>query len=475
MTLVFIALLSVFALIGISSSFKKKNNSKDYLLAGQDVPPWLVALSAVATNNSGYMFIGMIGYTYKVGLQSIWLMVGWVIGDFIGSMLVYGKLKPYSEKFRIFSFGSLIANNKGQNSRVIQLVAGLISLIFLSSYAAAQFSAGGKALSSTFGWSNTLGVVLGAGLVVAYCFSGGIRASIWTDAAQSIVMIFSMGMLLYVAVNETGGWSDAVDKLQDVNTDYLAVLSKNKSLSSALLFAFGWLFAGFGVVGQPHIMVRYMTLDKPENIKKVRWFYYPWYIAFYAMAIGVGLMARITLPASEAFDPELALPMMSMQLLPDYLVGVMLAGIFAATISTADSLVISCTASLSNDIFPRFKHNYKVGKMFTIGIALFAIALSLLGNKSVFEIVIYSWAILGTVFGPVITLRMLGKEISQASTLTMMILAGGTTILWNMVGLSSVVYEMLPGICVGFLVYFGMTAFSSNTATSGNKGKTVAD
>lgn len=463
MIVVFISVLLLFAAIGISSAQKKKSNTKDYLLAGQDVKPWLVGLSAVATNNSGYMFIGMIGYTYKVGLESIWLMVGWIVGDFIGSIYVYGKLRYISDRHKILSFGSLVANNKGKNIRSVQFLAGIVSLVFLSTYAAAQFTAGGKALYATLQWDQSIGVVMSAVLVVLYCFAGGIRASIWTDAAQSIVMVFAMGLLLVYAVMDQGGWSDTWIKLGEVSTDYLTIIDSSKSLPMAILFLLGWLFAGFGVVGQPHIMVRYMTLDKPENIGKVRLYYYTWFTGFYALAIGVGLLSRIVLTQQGDFDPELALPLMSVQLLPDYLAGIMLAGILAATISTADSLIISCTASLSNDVFPRFKQHYLASKLFTIGITVFAVGIALWGRSSVFEIVIYAWAVLGTIFGPVITLRMIGKYIDKKTTLAMMISACAVTVVWNLTGLGlTVVYEMMPGIVTGFGVFWAMSSIGLN-------------
>ncbi|MFT7032602.1 MAG: sodium/proline symporter [Cyclobacteriaceae bacterium] len=463
MIVVFIIVLLLFAAIGISSAQKKKANTKDYLLAGQNVKPWLVGLSAVATNNSGYMFIGMIGYTYTVGLQSIWLMVGWIVGDFIGSIFVYGKLRQMSDQYKILSFGSLVANNNGKNIRSVQFLAGIISLVFLSTYAAAQFSAGGKALYATLEWNQSIGIVMSAVLVVLYCFAGGIRASIWTDAAQSIVMVLAMSLLLVYAVIDQGGWSDTWIKLGEVSTDYLSIIDSSKSLPMAILFLLGWLFAGFGVVGQPHIMVRYMTLDKPENIGKVRLYYYTWFTGFYALAIGVGLLSRIVLTQQGDFDPELALPLMTVQLLPDYLAGIMLAGILAATISTADSLIISCTASLSNDVFPQFKQDYLASKLFTVGITVLAVGIALWGRSSVFEIVIYAWAVLGTVFGPVITLRMMGKHINQKTTLAMMIGACAVTLVWNFTGLGlKVVYEMMPGIMTGFGVYLGMTSIGLN-------------
>ncbi len=454
MIAVFIIVLLAFAAIGISSFRFKKTTSQDYLLASQSVPAWLVALSAVATNNSGYMFIGMIGYSYIEGLSSIWLMVGWILGDLFGSFMVYGRLRDYSEKFGLYSFGSLLANDQGNNLPLVQRIAGLLSLVFLSLYAAAQFNAGGKALFATLSIDPWIGVLIGCVLVVMYCFSGGIRASIWTDAAQSIVMIIAMGLLFLYAVEDQGGMDNSISKLSEVSTDYMSWMGAGGSISTAGLIIVGWFFAGLGVVGQPHCMVRFMTLKKDSKVGTVRWYYYSWFTGFYALAIGVGLWSRIVLSDQGAFDPELALPMMTLHLMPDYMVGIVLAGIFAATISTADSLIISCTAAVSNDLFPRLKEVYSANKWLTIGIAIGAALVTLWGNTSVFHVVIYAWAVLGSTFGPVVILRMLNQRIDQVTTISMILVSAIVVIGWNALGWgTTIVYEMLPGIISGFLVY----------------------
>ena len=468
--IVFTLFLAGFAFVGISSSKKKKKNTQDYLLAGQDVKPWLVALSAVATNNSGYMFIGMIGYTYTVGLSSIWIMIGWILGDFIASLFIYKNVRTISGDNNLLSFGSLLAHRKNGLLPMVRFLAGLLSMVFLCTYAAAQFYAGGKALLVTLDWPETVGIVLGAVLVVAYCFSGGIRASIWTDAAQSIVMIISMSALMWVAVDSIGGFEATVNSLQKVGGSYMGLMPEfgNELQGWApLLFVVGWIFAGFGVVGQPHIMVRYMTLNSPKKMNEVRAYYYTWFTAFYAMAIMVGLVSRvIIIPPADGFDPELALPTLSMQLLPDFMVGVMLAGIFAATISTADSLVISCTAAVTNDLFPKLKNNYKLSKAVTMGVTVLSIGIALLAltaGESVFQIVIYSWAILGSAFGPLLSLQMLNKAPGQTVSVLMIFTGAIVALSWNLTGMGEYTYEMFPGMISGLLVYVISLFFVSNS------------
>ena len=342
----FIGFLFLFTLIGLSSAWRSRGTKEDYYLASGDVRPWLVGLSAVATNNSGYMFIGVIGYTYVTGLASIWLMIGWIAGDFLASLFIHTRLRQATSTSDEVSYAGLLSNWYGQKHSSAQRLIGIISLVFLLTYASAQLVAGGKALHVLLDWPLWSGAVAGAVLVSLYCFAGGIRASIWTDAAQSIVMMFAMGVLLLVALMNLGGVSNAAEQLQSVE-GFMDWLPKDLVFSGwigGVLFIVSWLFAGLSVIGQPHIMVRFMTLNNLANMRRAKLWYYLSFTIFYCMATGVGLLARIYLSDAGSFDAELALPIMAQQLLPPVLVGLILAGIFAASMSTADSLVLSCSA-----------------------------------------------------------------------------------------------------------------------------------
>jgi len=212
----FIGFLLIFTGIGLASAWRSQGTKQDYYLASGSIRPWLVGLSAVATNNSGYMFIGVIGYTYATGLASIWLMIGWIAGDFIASLYVHKRLKHATSNNGEVSYAGVLSHWYGQNHTYLQRIIGVISLLFLLTYAAAQLVAGGKALHVLLNWPLWSGAVAGAILVSLYCFAGGIRASIWTDAAQSVVMIFAMGMLLTVAISDLGGVDAATAQLRSV-------------------------------------------------------------------------------------------------------------------------------------------------------------------------------------------------------------------------------------------------------------------
>jgi len=454
MIIAFVGFLLLFTLVGLSSFIKSQGTSHDYYLANSTVSPWLVGLSAVATNNSGYMFIGVIGYTYATGLASIWLMLGWILGDFLASTFVHGRLRAATRETREVSYAGVLSHWHGANHSHLQRVIGLVSLVFLLAYASAQLVAGSKALQVLFEWPSWAGAVIGAVMILLYCLAGGIRASIWTDAAQSVAMIVAMGLLLVTAVSSFGSIDAVVHEMAAVE-GFLDWFPKDLALpgvAGALLFAVSWIFAGFSVVGQPHIMIRFMALEEENKMQVARLWYYLWFLLFYSMATGVGLLSRIYLADTGSFDAELALPTMAQSLLSPVLVGLILAGIFAAAMSTADSLVLSCSAALSHDILPFRIENPLLIKVSTLVIIVIVLLLALSNNESVFNLVILAWSALASAFVPTLIMLCLGVRLSQKVYLLAVFAGLFTALFWRYMGWHGAVFEGLPGIICGLLV-----------------------
>ncbi|MCO1335071.1 sodium/proline symporter [Microbulbifer sp. OS29] len=452
----FMGFLLLFTLVGVSSALFSRGTKADYYLASRGTPPWLVGLSAVATNNSGYMFIGVIGYTYMTGLASIWLMVGWIAGDFIASLYVHKRMRRATSASGEVSYAGVLSNWYGQKHSVLQRLIGIISLLFLLTYASAQLVAGSKALHVLLDWPLWSGAVVGALLVCLYCLTGGIRASIWTDAAQSIVMIGAMGTLLAVALTHLGGVSSAIEQMQAIEgfTGWFPRELVFPGWGGVALFVGSWFFAGLSVIGQPHVMVRFMTLDDSSKMHHARAWYYLWFILFYAMATGVGLLSRVFIVDIGSFDAELALPTMAMELLPPLLVGLILAGIFAATMSTADSLLLNCSAAITHDILPRNIEKTWLLKLVTVAITGGALLLSLANSQSVFSLVLFAWSGLASAFGPLLLVLCFGGRPSQATCITAVVAGFAMAIAWRLLELHSMIYEGLPGITAGLLVFY---------------------
>jgi sodium/proline symporter len=244
--------------------------------------------------------------------------------------------------------------------------------------------------------------------------------------------------------------------LQHVSPTYMQLFPPDLpfgAISGPLLFVAGWMFAGYGVVGQPHIMVRFMTMDNPQNINRVRLYYYSWYAAFYTLTILAALSARLLLPQTTSFDAELALPTLALQLLPEVFVGLILAGLFAATMSTADSQILSCSAAITRDFAFGKKRSYLVTKLATVGVTAIALVIALSGNESVFSLVLIAWSALACAFAPLLTVYALGGKPSETLALTMMVTGLGAMLMWRYLGLSETMYEIAPGILAGLLPY----------------------
>ncbi len=461
----FCLFLFLFALVGSLSILKKKNTSIDYLLANQEVKPWLAAISAIATSNSGYMFIGQIGFTYVYGLQSVWLMFGLIFGDLSSSLFVHKNLREKSQELKVVSFTNLVSKWHGKNYKYVQLFGSVIILIFLSTYAAAQLNAGSKSMHILFGLDYRFGAIVGGFIVLLYCFAGGIRASIWTDAAQSFVMMIAMFLMVFFGISELGGVSSFVDKLHKVSPDYMKWFPSTNFSEFYLapyMFIIGWFFSGIGVIGQPHVMVRFMAIDDTKNIPKTRIYYYTWYTLFYSLTILAAFVARLLIPETNNTDPELALPSLALNLLPEFFVGVVLAGIFAATMSTADSQILACTASITNDLLLNKKNNYFINKLVTLIVTVFVVTIAINDNKNVFNLVLMSWSTLACCFAPLLIINSLKQKVSEFLSLMIMVVPLITLLVWRYYGLNEFIYEVAPGILSGLLFFFFFKIFKKN-------------
>lgn len=411
MEIVFLGLLFFIALIGISSSRFNKPTVKNYYLADKSLSPWLSGLSAMATNNSGYMFIGLIGFTYLNGLSSIWLMIGWILGDYLITKKLFPKIITKSFTSKNVTYASIIGSLL-KNKLITKLIA-VISFVFLLIYASAQFAASGKTLMAVMNWEFYFGVITGGLIVLVYSITSGIRASIWTDAAQSIIMFISMGALVLFSIIEVGGVNQALFQLSEIDGFMSPFQSDHTdSIVFNIFSSLSWIVAGMFVVGQPHIMIRFFAVKNNSDLVQSRAFYYSSYILFYGLAFTVGMLSRLVLDQNIGFDPELALPMMAQILFNPFMVGLIISGIFAATMSTADSLIINCSGNISQDILGLTKFSKTKITSITLTIALTAIIIALINSGSVFSIVVFSWTILGFLLTPLLIMISLNKSIS---------------------------------------------------------------
>tara|TARA_B100001564_G_scaffold347005_1_gene347314 strand:- start:3077 stop:5113 length:2037 start_codon:yes stop_codon:yes gene_type:complete len=447
--------MGIFAGVGIASMWVKQDTTDDYLVAGRGMHPALAALSAVSTWNSGYMFIGFIGFIFLQGYSAIWIAVVSTIGQLVAWIWLYKYIQKEGSERNLRSLSSLVSSKTGAPEAKI---AAVLSVFFLAIYAAAQLTAGGVALKSMLGWSEVTGILIGFVLVVAYCYAGGIRASIWTDAAQSGVMIIGSTILCLVALGKVGGLSGLHDSLSSIDSNMINIYPSGLKFGATLWIA-AFFLGGLGVAGQPQVVSRVMTLKDDSDRKQAMVWFFVWQTPFIALMFLIGLATRAIFPEMLAEDAETGLPRLAQSLNP-ILGGVILASIFAATMSTADSQVLACTAAITDDIKPEWNQDHGKTKKVTLVIAVFATAISLVGQlfpgfgDSVFALVVFAVYGLGGIFVPLILIRMAGYEPDSKHTISMMIAALFGVLIWTVLGFGEYVFPSVPGMGAAFAVHF---------------------
>tara|TARA_B100000575_G_scaffold63337_1_gene48373 strand:+ start:4646 stop:6748 length:2103 start_codon:yes stop_codon:yes gene_type:complete len=457
----FILFMIAFAGIGLASMLVKEDTTDDYLVAGRGMHPALAALSAVSTWNSGYMFIGFIGFTFTMGYSIVWIAFGSMAGQIVAWIWLYKFIQESANERGLRSLSSLVSEATGSPEAKL---AAILSILFLSVYAAAQLTSGGKALYVMLGWSEVIGILIGFVLVVAYCYAGGIRASIWTDAAQSSVMIIGSTLLCWVALGEIGGFSGLHSGLEAQNANLTSFVPADLGFG-VTLWAFAFFLGGLSVAGQPQVVTRVMTLGSDKDRKTAMLWFFAWQTPFLLIMTVIGLSSRVVFTGSD-FDPELGLPMLAMETLGPFWVGLILASIFAATMSTADSQVLACTAAFTDDVMPEISQDHKKTKSVTLGVAAFATAISIFGlyvpgGDSVFSLVVLAVYGLGSIFVPILIIRWAKYEPDTTHTIAMMVAALTGVIAWRLMGLNDEVFESIPGMGAAFLTHFVMNKIRS--------------
>ena len=464
----FLIFMLFFAGVGLASMRVKEDTTDDYLVAGRGMHPALAALSAVSTWNSGYMFIGFIGFIFIHGYSAIWIALVSTVGQVVAWIWLYKYIQKEGHERGIRSLSSLVSSKTGSPEAKL---AAILSVLFLSIYAAAQLTAGGVALNSMLGWSEIVGIIIGFVLVVAYCYAGGIRASIWTDAAQSCVMIVGSTILCYVALQEVGGFSGLHTTLKSLDANMVSIYPSSLKFGATLWIA-AFFLGGLGVAGQPQVVSRVMTLKDDKARKEAAVWFFVWQTPFIILMFLIGLACRAVFLEMDASDAETGLPVLAMEVLNPFLAGVILASIFAATMSTADSQVLACTAAITDDVKPEWSQDHGATKKVTLAVAIFATVISLIGQQftgfgdSVFALVVLAVYGLGGIFVPLLLIRMMGYEPDTNHSISMMIAAMSGVIIWTVLGYGVDVFPSVPGMGAAFATHFLMCNFREQSSSN---------
>jgi sodium/proline symporter len=472
--------LLIMIIIGLWYARKSNSNPEEFFLAKRKFGPWIAAMSAEASDMSGWLLMGLPGVAYFTGIgEAFWTALGLFIGTWINWGLVAKRLRTYSQVAdNAITLPEFFSKRFHDKKRVLLAIAAIITLVFFSIYVGAQFITFGKLFSNLFGINMVVMVILGAAIVMAYTLLGGFWAVGMTDLIQGLLMAAALVLVTVFGIVHAGGFSGVAENLRNFPhfLDFFGTAQPTGMVNGQPLFSpegtkYGFITIisimawGLGYFGMPHVLVRFMAINKTSNIRNSRAIAVIWCFIAQLAAVSIGLIGRAIFPG--LFDkPDAAENIfisLSQGFFPPLLAGIVISGILAASMSSCDSYMLIVSSSLANDIFRDIiKKNAKektvlwVARITMLLVTVFGIIVAITGSQSIFRVVSYAWAGLGASFGPLILFSLFWKRTTFPAAVAGMVTGGFMAVFWKNViaKLHPVlsVYELLPAFIISCLV-----------------------
>ena len=485
--IIFILYLAL--MLGIGFWFnRKKLNLNEYLLGDRQLNPWVTAMSAQASDMSGWLLTGLPGLAYAGSLfylgisganygiqEAFWTAVGLGIGTVLNWLLVARRLRVYTEvSNNSLTIPSYLQNRFKDKKGIICVVTGIVIVFFFTVYTSSMFSAGAKLFSNIFELDYTLALIIGAVVIVGYTFLGGFLAVSWTDLIQGLLMFFCLVFVpIFMFFGFDGMQSELLERVMSAFGELLPQADGTGYSWSGIIGAIAW---GLGYCGMPHILVRFMACKDKRTIKPAATIAIVWVAITMAAAILIGVLGGVYLSSDLTFlaDSEQVFMQVVKNLFPPVIAGIMLSAILAAIMSTADSQLLVASSSFATDIFKRLikkdateKQVLLVSKISMVVIAAIALVIALDPDSSVFDVVSYAWAGLGASFGPIIFISLYSKKVTCPAAIAGICTGAGTTLLFKYVlaqfGGIWAIYEILPGFILSTIVILVVSKFTKTT------------
>lgn len=458
-TTTFIAYLIMMLAIGVIA-YKRTSNSTDYFLGGRSLGPWPAALSAGASDMSGWLLLGLPGYAYAAGFEAFWLAGGLLVGTWANWLISAKRLRTYSITTESLTLPEFLSRRFNDNSKLIQTISAFFILLFFLFYTSSGLVAGGKLFETVFGLDYTTAVIIGTVCVVSYTLFGGFLAVSWTDLVQGLLMSAALLIVPIAAMN--GGLGQLSTDLHNINPELLTLWNdaKGEPLSAiAIISLAAW---GLGYFGQPHILARFKATRSNKDLTTARRIAVVWTALSMIGAMLVGLVGLIYVTNSGApklDDGEKIFMLLVNAMFHPVIAGILLAAILAAIMSTADSQLLVSSSAMAEDLYKQVlkkdatsEEIVRVGRFAVILISLIALVLAMTPDSSVLGLVSYAWAGFGAAFGPAIVLSLYWSRMNRNGALAGIVVGGVTIVLWKQfTGGWFDVYEIVPGIILSTL------------------------
>lgn len=463
--------------IGVLYS-KRNTQADDFYLGGRKLGPLVTAMSAEASDMSSYLLMGLPGLAYISGIADVgWTAIGLALGTYANWLLVSRRIRLYSSKIGAFTLPDFFAKRYGDDRHILTCIAAVIIVIFFVPYTASGFAACGKLFSTLFGMNYTLAMLLSAAVIILYCTLGGFLAVSTTDLIQSFTMTMALIIVVVFGAVTSGGFGAIINSAQELPgylsmiQTYVADTASSKPYTGlSVISTLAW---GLGYFGMPHILLRFMAIEDENKLKLSRRIATVWVVVSMTVAVFIGIigysMSRNGIipvlegSSSETVIIQIASVLSTHGIIPALTAGIILAGILAATMSTADSQLLAAASSISQNLVQEFggktlsaRTSLIIARVTVIVISLIAIALAGNPDSSIFTIVSFAWAGFGAAFGPVVLLALFWKRSNRQGALAGMLAGGIMVFIWKY-GIATLggvfaIYELLPAFIIALLV-----------------------
>jgi len=473
-----IAYLCFVIITGIMIGRRSKKSSEGFYLGGRGMGPLVTAMSAEASDMSSWLLMGLPGVAYLSGVaDASWTAIGLAVGTYLNFLLVAKRLRRYSVQIDAITIPSFISKRYGEKRPVIMCIASLMILIFFVPYVASGFAAIGKLFNSLFGWDYMTAVIIGSIVIISYTSVGGFSAVATMDLVQSIIMSIALIVITVFGINQAGGL-DAVMENAKSMAGYLSFTEIHDVASGTakpygIMSIASMMAWGLGYFGMPHILVRFMAIRDEKELDLSRRIASVWVVISMAVAVFIGIIGNgiskagnipvLEGSASETIIVQISNLLSTFGIFPAIVAGFILAGILAATMSTADSQLLAASSAFSENLLQDVfgikmtqKQTMLVARITVICIAVIAVFLARDPNSSVFQIVSFAWAGFGATFGPAMLCALFWKRSNRQGVLAGMIAGALMVFLWKFMirpmGGVLGIYELLPAFLFGLLV-----------------------
>ena len=471
--LAFFIYVTIVLFIGLYAYLRTKN-ATDYFLGGRKLSASVSAISAGASDMSGWVLLGLPGYAYIAGLEAAWISIGLIIGVAANWIIVAKRLRVYSSILDdAVTLPTYLQRRFADHTPWLKVIASLSILLFFLFYVGSGLIAGGKLFNEVFGFDYHIAVFVSVALILFYTFFGGFLAVSWTDVFQGLLMLMALSCVPVLIISDLGGIGAFTLKIRQINPELLDIFSSadGKSLSGMIIIStMGW---GLGYFGQPHILARFMAISSANDTKRATIVGVCWAFMCYLLAIMIGLGGVAYLPEILADSEKVFIALTSLIFHP-LIAGILLAAILAAIMSTVDSQLLVCSSSLAEDLYPLVKKTpvspekrLHIGRLAVVVLALLATVLAMQPDSKVLDVVSYAWAGLGASIGPTILVSLYWSRMTVAGALSGILVGGSTIVLWSkMTGGIFDLYALVPGFMFSLAAIFSISLLSKKSIDS---------